>query len=563
MRIPNYAMRRIAELWYRGLPRDKIAQIVGVSGSTVSELVGIFPDERNNLRELAVELSKSRLSVPEARNGVHLLGKLAKIGVNPNEVSGFVGASEKMSKNSGYKPELVVRSAMQLSSLEEKSGKSYSAAILDYQTTTYEVEALKEEKQKLDLEICKLKLERKQKLTQGRVTDQEIAYTGSLRLDLRRHGIVLGDIQKLQTYLQNMQETGVDPKKFVKYTKEHGSLRRQTTLLQSKAQRHTLVLQSLQGKEEHAKGAIDAYNARIFELNEKTTQQHQTLLTLQKEAKLEQEEKERVLTKLGLLLRVEPEAKSVVDALGAKQKQLLNLNEEIMQKKDYLQNQQQREEEIEAGIQILEGEIQDKLGINNYVAQLKTGIAALESRTRELQEKIATADTVTNFLLKNSFDFDRLYSYFEVLKRIRAGTSQPAVYTAIVEEEIRNLALKAFDGQLMTKKEQAELLIGQEKQRETITELEAKLEEKTKELGSAKNTIGILEAIKTDFEGRHSTLRELEKWVSSTYHDLIEKRAEEKHDAVAAATAGALDFVSQKVSSLMRKQSKQGNTNND
>ena len=109
-----------------------------------------------------------------------------------------------------------------------------------------------------------------------------------------------------------------------------------------------------------------------------------------------------------------------------------------------------------------EHEIQIKLGIRDYVTQLQTAVGNLKREKESLErenyskrERLALADTMTDFLTRQpSYDFDRFYSNVQLIKKMReAGTTRPNLVLSTVEEETRLLALKVFQGDLVSKKD--------------------------------------------------------------------------------------------------------------
>lgn len=215
--------------------------------------------------------------------------------------------------------------------------------------------------------------------------------------------------------------------------------------------------------------------------------------------------------------------------------------------------------------QTLEREVSDRLKVNDYTTQCKAAIADLEGQKlslvkeiNESREKHALADTLTNFLTRKSdYDFNQFFFYVEKIKKMSAREgkiSHPNLQVAIIEEQIRSLALKAFQGDLVSKEKYAELLHEKENIQNTkreletkISDLEASLGEEKKNLESASREKSLLEAIKADFEGRSTTLGELKNWVLSTFNEEIEKRVAEKLMTFGVAAFKGLEFAYRKI----------------
>lgn len=552
--------RKIIDLHFQGYSRDVIAAMVGVPPSTVSEVLKLLPERLTDLRELSVELKKHNLSVFDAKKGTELQARLADLGVGFEKMQNFVESAEKTRTNPDYDPKMVVEAAMKLSNLEKECGKTYCEALLDFEEKKDKTKTLETKERELTERVDTLETEKKRKLAENNVTEKELAYIVDLRRDFHKYGVNLSDGAGLWKYLKNMRETGGDPKKFVEYTKKHDSLEKNIAFLEQKERQKTLNVQGLQKEEQNAEKTIDVLNSTKSELDKLISEKRKTKAALEEETGRTEEEKNQKLATLALLLEVEATAEKVIDALGNKQKELEKINAGILQEQNRLQNLRQHVQELENRINILEREIQDKVGIDNYVTQLKTGIAALEKQKLALEKeaneklaRIAAADTITNFLLRSPYDFGQFCLHVEMLKTMKSETSQPALYIAITEEKIRDIALRAFEGHLMTKKEQTELLIEQEKQKQTIAklkteteELEVGLEETNKKLGSANNTIRLLEAIKLNFEGRSITLGELKNWVLSIFNEEIQRRTDLKLDMYATAASWSFGFCLQK-----------------
>ena len=142
--ISPQTKNRIVELWFKGFPRDTIARRVAVSGSTVSKVISQLPECLRELRALSVELRKSGKSLPEAFKGSKLLSKLHDIGVELEQLQDFIRVVNKLSRKAEYQPKTVVEAAMEISDLEEKSGKSYPEIIDEFQAKTKQVRNLNE-----------------------------------------------------------------------------------------------------------------------------------------------------------------------------------------------------------------------------------------------------------------------------------------------------------------------------------------------------------------------------------------------------------------------------------
>jgi len=542
--------KRIIELWFKGLPRDTIAQQVGVSGSTVSEVVNRFPKELEDLRRLSRELRKFGLSVSEAQKGAKLCFKLEEWGVRFNGLQGSIQAMQKIGQSSSYEPQHLITSATRLSHLEEKAGGSYFEIIEDFEDKIESVEKLKKRERKLMQNVKELDTKRKTKLAENQVTVREIAYTVNLRKNLRRHGLKLSDVEGLHKYLENMRETGGNPKKFVEYTRKNGSIKRRITFLKKKEQEQILLLQSLQEKKQIVINDVDNHLSILNGLKTDICEMQKNFRDLIKKIRETREKDQEVLTRMAILLQTEAKIEKIIEALAVRETKLHQQDIKISENQAKLKTLQTNNQELENRNATIEQEIKDKLKINNCVTELRTAIATLEKESFEKRDRLALADTITNFLTRqSSYDFAIFYTHVQYIKYVRErGFPSWSGGLPILEEKVRMLALKAFEGDLVSKIDYQEL-------RSQKNDLEIKYAEKDNELEEAKRQLEcatsenkILEAIKLSFEGAIFNIGELRNWVVQIYYDEIEKRTNEKFNILAAGTSGILDFISNKIS---------------
>ena len=368
-------------------------------------------------RKLAIELTKHGSSVFEALKGAKLLGKLAELNVEPDEVQNLIQTTEKMCKDAGYEPKEVIRAAMKLSKLEEETGESYFEAIMDFDIKKGQIQEQDQKALQLQEKIRKLEAAKDQALERNRLTEEKIACVTGLGEKLLHYGIALGDVENLIKYIQNMQETGGNASTCLEFIKEQGSLKGRIVLLQQKERQQTLDLQSLCEKQESVKTSIDASLTRKSDLDKQN------------------EEEQKKLDKL----RIE-----VAGAQG------------------HLQTLQQHAQELENRNQAKEREILDKLKIDDHTTLLVTAIASLQDQmlslskeTSKKRERLALADTIAEFLTRMpTYDFNHLFYLVQSIKQIREkGTCQPNLQLSTTGEQTRILALKVFEGDLASKTE--------------------------------------------------------------------------------------------------------------
>jgi hypothetical protein len=563
--------RKILDLHYQGYSRLATAEMIGVAPSTVSEVITLLPESLTYLRELSVELRKHNLSVFEAKKGTELRARLDDLGVKFEKLQSFVESAEKMRTNPDYEPKQVIQSAMKLNELE-KSGKTYPEALVDFEEKNDSIERLETREHELTEKVETLEIEKKRRLAENNVTEKEIVYVADLRQKFRKHGVGLSDVESLQKYLENMQETGGNPTVFVEYTREHGSLNRRTALLRQEEQAHALNLQSLEEKEELARSALSRSLSMKSELDRQNGEERAKLLAVRREIAEEQQKEVEEFVNLRQLLNVEAEAKKVTEALAVKEARLDKLTGEIGEKQAQIQSLQQRAQELEDKNKNIEREIKVKLGINDYATQQRSGLAKLQSQqlslekeNNEKRERIALADTTTAFLTNQTpYDFNRFYSYVQMMKTMRdSRTYQTSPHLTIAEEQTRMLALEAFKGLLATTADYSILQHQKQESDKTIARLETKARQLESQLKDTENKLEsalkekqFTEAVRANFEGRATTVAEVKNLIVSMFNEEVERREDEKFNAGAAVTYGALDFIYKKITHRDNKPAK-------
>jgi len=555
-RISSQTERRIIELWIKGIPRDTIARRTAVSGSTVSKVISQLPECLGELRKLSVELRKINSSPSEALKGAKLLSELADLRVELDQLADFIKAVKKLSRKAEYQPKQLVESAMKLSDLEEKSGNPYPEAIKEFESKTKQTKKLKEKISDLQREIENKEEERRQKLKQNKTTEKEIKYVKELRQNLRKYGISPTDAEGLQRYLKNMKETGGNPKKFVKFTRTHGSLKGRLTYLENQKQLKTLELNTMKRDIETMETEV---SKRIIDLSRLTGEKDRTIKRLEelkKEIQEQWKKHEAAVACLTEILRVTADVEAINQAIEARNKELADLETAFDKKRMTLETLDSEVGELERKKQTLAKEVEGILGIKNYALEHEKAISdqrkeksVLENDTAKKKDKIALADTITNFLTRQpTWDFNRFYSMVETVKRTREDPSSPLKpLLPRIEEEVRMQALQAFKGDLVPK-----LLFRRVCNRKG--EIEKKNGELEKKLKLAENKRAyferenqMLEKIEVYVEGKPRTFKELREWTIFICDEEIERRANEKYYALAAATHGTLDWIHRKI----------------
>jgi len=555
-RITFQTEERIIELWFKGLPRDTIARRTGVSGSTVSKIISYLPECLRELRDLSRELRKIGISPSEALKGTKLHSKLADLGVEPDQLKDFLKATGKLSRKAEYQPKQVVQAAMKLSDLEETSGKLYVEAIREFKTKTEQTPKLEEKNVKLQEEIDKKDRTRKQRLRQNRVTAKEIEYVKALRQTFRRYGISLTDAENLLEYLKNMQEIGGNPKKFIRFTREHGSLKGRSTYLENQKKQKAIELKEIEDNIETAGKELSKRQTAVSRQEKKEDDIVQRLGELEEKEAQQKIRLKALAASLAQMLGVKAGVTEMNMAINARTKKLQNIEATIAGKENVLREKQLEIQKLEEKKQSLELEVKGILKIKDYATELKTAIKGLEQREASLEKKcaemsaqIALGDTTTNFLTRQpTSDFNDFHAMVENVKRIREDKSSPLRHLLPrIEEGIRMKALEAFKGDYVSKIVYDGVYKHKEEYRDENIELKKKLKRQDDELPSVRKEKDFLENLKVYVEGGPRTLKDLRDWTISVCEEEIENRAKEKYHALAAATQGTLNWVNGKL----------------
>jgi hypothetical protein len=381
-RISSELEERVIDLWIDGHSRDQIAKTLHISGSTVSSIVSSLPKNLEILRDLRLELRKINLLPTDSLEGARLISEIRQLGVEPNQVRISIQAVKKIAEDSGYQPKQVIQAEMKLSRLEQESGKPYSEAIKGFEANAQLNKNLKQDNLRLQLEIGQNKLERKQTLKKARIAEKEITYVKELKSEFRCYGVDLEDAESLRKYLGNMKETRCNPKRFMCFTKKHGSINGRLSYLKAEVQKESINLSEAAKRVESKKNEL--INFQIA---------HKNFI------KSACEERDAIRNDQYI-------EQTTLDQLTAK-RQAADNNLRITQTatKDEENKRQNtiRETETILGIKNL------AIGYQDAIARLQNEKARLDNEIARKSDRIALADVMTNFLTRqNPIEFNML-----------------------------------------------------------------------------------------------------------------------------------------------------------
>ena len=277
-RISSFEANRIIVLWLQGLPRDKIARKLKMSGETVSRHINEFRSSLSEeaaelldgLRQLSMELRKSGKTFTEAMNATRLCSRLNEIGVSVEEAKEFVRLSQKLSEIEGAEAQQFVRGAIKLVRLEADTGKSYKEINKEFEDKSRSVKNLTQhiedlEKQKLtkthDLTAETGKLETKrdaakrkleEQLDHNKLREMDLRFAVNLRNALTPHGYVLKDLALIPPLIGHVADSKGDVHKVVSALQNIESLTDTTSYLTQGKNRLETQLKTLRDEIDEA-----------------------------------------------------------------------------------------------------------------------------------------------------------------------------------------------------------------------------------------------------------------------------------------------------------------------
>jgi len=236
---------RILHHFFKGMPQPAIAQKTRLNQATVSRYASKFKvladdigligaakefrvmNEVNGLRSLAVELSRSKLTVEESIEGLAILRLSDRLGVPPARRNELVEVISKL-QDPSFLP-----TAMKLVKLEAETGKSYTQLASEFErlsSETSEMEqnkaASKQENENLvqrNRELSVAIKEKKEQLKDLRkkAQEEESALEARLAKKVDEAGLTTDRVEKLQPLLRTLNELGIPDDKLGEYLTKH------------------------------------------------------------------------------------------------------------------------------------------------------------------------------------------------------------------------------------------------------------------------------------------------------------------------------------------------------
>jgi transposase len=220
----------VIRLYLQGLSRNDIARTCGVGEGTVSNIIDEWkrsldiPDVQS-LRDLAVNLKRCGIDAAQCAQGFRILNTMKKLGVNQNQVEGFINEVYEYCQRIGLAPQDIASNLQALINLSkdipfskipehiEEKKKEISRLDEEIRKQHEEIKSLKETKRELKIETSTAKELRDLSLQEEKTTTAELKEYSNFKTELRKYGIPIDDLSKLVQLLYGIRQHGYDVEK--------------------------------------------------------------------------------------------------------------------------------------------------------------------------------------------------------------------------------------------------------------------------------------------------------------------------------------------------------------
>jgi vacuolar-type H+-ATPase subunit I/STV1 len=213
LKISDAVKSNVIRQWLKGSPRDGIASKNGVSAGAVTNIVnewkaGLDYPFINDIREFAVTIKNSGITVPQCASAFRLVLMLEKIGMDEENFESFVSDVYNYSMQADLPPAQIASSMRQLVELVQSVPLS--------QTEEY-VQKKKAEKQKLETEIkessdqlyiAKCDLEKTR--NENEVLSADLKSISTLKAELQKLALHFDDIPRFVKTMKSVHDLGYD-----------------------------------------------------------------------------------------------------------------------------------------------------------------------------------------------------------------------------------------------------------------------------------------------------------------------------------------------------------------
>jgi hypothetical protein len=225
--LPEHKITSLLRDYFAGINQVDVAARNGVDQSTVSNYTQRFKrrtsdiglsaaakefgvmNEIDSLRSLAVELSKTNLTIEGAKQGLHFSGLVKKLGVGPDEYPDLISMCRR-AKDQGF-----VDAALRLKRLEENTGAPYKMVVSRFEELVPKVQSLQQKKEQLEGDIGQLasaEAAAKLRLFQTQATEEKerARQEAALKDMMARSSVCTREIEEVSKLKRELVEAGLD-----------------------------------------------------------------------------------------------------------------------------------------------------------------------------------------------------------------------------------------------------------------------------------------------------------------------------------------------------------------
>jgi len=230
--------------YFGGVPQTKIAKRAGVDQSTVSIYASRFKDraakigllaagkefqvfnEVDELRSLSVELSKAKLTMDEAKEGLRIAKVFMKLGISPKQHALLVKVCKEVD-DPGF-----IHAAVKLSKIEDETNMSYEETISRFEKATSQLPSaekqLEETYTKLE-SVDKSLVQRKQELAgvetqltqlQNEAKAKETKLEQELAIKMEKLNVQYKEVEEVAKLKAELDKRGLNLSTLMKLAKE-------------------------------------------------------------------------------------------------------------------------------------------------------------------------------------------------------------------------------------------------------------------------------------------------------------------------------------------------------
>jgi hypothetical protein len=181
-------------------------------------------DEVENLRNLARDIGKSESSVDDCVSGYEVKEKMDNLGIDLEEVDGFLSGLLQDSQDQGLSGEQVGELAGRLHAVRVETGLGYSKLVEESERIAEEKKINEENVASLRDDVKKLEEKQQRKLEEAETTDKMLVEYLEDKENLGSYGLEVSDIGKSSKVLKALHEFGYDTTKVTGVIIEYGSL---------------------------------------------------------------------------------------------------------------------------------------------------------------------------------------------------------------------------------------------------------------------------------------------------------------------------------------------------